>query len=557
MISVERGWRVPVAHRAPVRAVAGADGLILTSGGDGMIRSWDAVSGAPGGFAVAGPDRATFLAVAGSLVVCSDGTTVRRFDRGTGAEVGERLRAPSSFLPSGGLGVMAVAGPLLVAETTGSLTRWDIATGEPVGPWWTGSLGRLLALAAWRRADGRTVVATSENDGTLRLWDAVSGEPLGKPLGGHERPVVALLHLPEEDVLVGQEFHGPIRRWDATGGEPLEALPQTSHGMNEGGLAASPDGRLLFSVDQSATLWRWDLASWQAEALLVGRSRVTAPAVVPSASGPLCVVGDEQGSVRRWDLAGRPVGGDVAGHPAKVQKLIAVPGLFVSAGQDGARCWDAATGEPAGDPSALAPTCYGLAAARLPDGRLMAATGTHEGILRFEPLTGDLEPLDPDDETLVWTVANGTWPDGRPFFAGGTDDGLVQVVDAETGEPLRRPLKVSKAQVLAVALTTLEDGTVLLASGGEDRRILRWNAVTGEQIGDALEVGEYWVMGLSFESGVLVSVDDDGEVRRWHAVTGEPAGAEPSPRGVTAILADGRTVRAIGGEDGSLTATMS
>ncbi|WP_127502816.1 WD40 repeat domain-containing protein [Actinoplanes solisilvae] len=612
-------WRAPIAHRSPVWAVTGVRGLVLTAGGDDMIRSWDAVTGTPGGFAV----RA-HVGMIGSLgvteargrtiVVCADQTAVRRFDLATGDEIGDPLRAPGSWLPVGGLGQVTLATesgePLVLAETYSKLGRWDVVTGEPVGRPWTADLGRLLAMTAWTGDDGHAVVATSDNAGVVQRWDVLTGNPVGPPLDGHDRPVTALLAV--GGAVFGQEYQGSLCRWDVTTGELLDVLPHRSEGIAWGGLAADSTGRALFFVDQSTQVWRWDLTRPEpvAEKLPGSAGHVKAVAVVPSELGPLCVTGNEKGATRRWDLSGRPVGDDLPGHPAGVQQLIAVPRavdgrpVLVSAGGDGTRCWDAGSGAPLGDPDALSSTGNRLAGAWLPSGRLVLATGTHDGLVRFDALTRGKEITDRMGKQPVWTVASGVQRDGRPFFAGGTAAGEVHFVDAETGATVRPKLRVSKSQVLAVAVTTLDDGTIALATGGEDQFVVLWDAVTGEQIGAPLPVGECSVMELTFRrlpDGrlLVIACDDGGAVWRWDAATGESLG-EPltaddelpltlddvafgrlfaaahhdvvrcwdivtgrvlgvvpqAQSAVTTELPDGRTALAIGREDGTLTVTF-
>ena len=550
--------RIPAAHRSPVRAVAGTStpdgrGLILTAGGDDLIRSWDATSGVAGSFQVPYPSvPVTFLGVIGArLLVCADNTAIRRFDLATGAEVGERLRPPGAeWLPTGGLGPVATVGGLLVAGGAGGkLHRWDAATGERVGAAWTAHTGKVLALTALRTRDGRAVVVSAGEDGLVRRWDATTGEPIGSPLAGPQRPVIGLAGAPDADLLVAQEWKGPIHRWDATTGEPAgPPMRRAGLGLVEGGLAVTPDGRALLSADQAGVPWRWDLTRDEpsAEPLPVPETMATRAAVVPSAQGWLFVTGGENGRLRRWAADGRPAGDELPGHSTSVVGLVALPAapgsggpaVLVSSGRDGVRAWDATTGKPVGAATGPLPAGDGLAAAWLPDGRLMVASGTDEGLLRGDLSTGTVDQPTGDDQDHygMTAVAAGQLPDGRRFFAGTSAQGAVNLIDAQTGESLREPLRGLPSQVFAVAVTTLPDGTVLVAAGGEDRRILRWNAVTGERIGEPLTVGEWWVMRLAFHAPaagrpLLSSVDDDGVVRRWDAVTGEPAGGPLSAGG--------------------------
>ncbi|MFF5077404.1 WD40 repeat domain-containing protein [Actinoplanes sp. NPDC000266] len=569
--SSDRSLRVRIAHQAPVQAVGGgraADGrgVVLSAGGDGMIRSWDADTGVARGLRVASKSRAGFLGLAGAvgsgLVVWADNSGVRRFDFESGDEVGERLRAPGSeWLPIGGLGPVAMlaeeGSALIVAGSSGGVvSRWDASTGGPVGRQWTASTGKLLAIGVRRLRDGRVLVAASGEGGVLQLGDAMTGEPVGSPLAGHGRPVTALgwTTAPDgRDLVIGQEFEGPIHFWDVSTGEAVRTLPHRSSGLNQGGLATTPDGRILFSVDQSGTPWRWDLSRPEpvAEALPVTTRPVTALAIVPSARGPLCVTGEERGRLRRWDASGEPVGDDLAGHPSGVHQLTAVlggrdnerPAILVSSGRDGIRCWNAVTGERVGDPSVSVPAGNGLAAVWSPDGRLMVASGVEDGILRFDALRFDAlrggDPaVDPAEET-VWDVAAGTLPDGRGFFAAGAADGHVHLLDAETGEALQPPLPASASPILAVAVTTLADGTVMLAAGGEDRKVVRYDVTTGGRIGSPLPVGRWFAVRLAFGSlsggrAALVAVDDAGGVFRWDALTGETIG-EPLSSGETPV----------------------
>jgi WD40 repeat protein len=165
---------------------------------------------------------------------------------------------------------------------------------------------------------------------------------------------------------------------------------------------------------------------------------------------------------------------------------------------------------------------------------------------------------EPDEERLIWDVAAGRMPDGRPFFAGAAATGAVHLVDAESGAALGQPLRGLRRQALTVAVTTLPDGTVLVAAGGESRKILRWNAVTGDQLGEPLTGPRGSVLQLSFDGVLLTATDDRDVTHRWNAVTGEPVdpppGTVPDDQAVV-TLPGGRRLLAAGHADGSITVT--
>jgi WD40 repeat protein len=258
-------------------------------------------------------------------------------------------------------------------------------------------------------------------------------------------------------------------------------------------------------------------------------------------AGPLLVSATLQGMVRRWHPDGQPVGKPLTGHPTSVNLIAAVPALassgtapvFLSAGADGIRGWDAVSGAQVGDPDAdPLPAGTALAAAWLEDGsRLLAATNAEGALGRYDVLAGTLA-VDPDkigpDETAVADVAMASLDGTGALIAAMTADGRILRLEAGTGRELGAPLPGHGDQGLAVAATTLPDGTVLLAGVGDDGRILRWDAANGEPVGEPLHCPEP-VLRLVFRllpdgPALLLAVDEAGTVRRWDAVTGKPIG---------------------------------
>jgi WD40 repeat protein len=545
---------IPLAHRSPVHAL-GADGQgrIISYGGDDLLRSWDATTGAPGAFTAPLSAPTTMLVgPAGPMVVAVDALGVHRWPdapliRPPGTEwspVTSGIRAAA--LLADGDGVLVAAGGL-----GGRVHRWDVLTGEPLGPPWSGHVGRELALTMLRLPDGRAVVVSAGEENPLQRWDAVTGEPVGAPLTGLEVPAEWLAAA--AGTVVAQTSAGSLHRWDVTTGEQLG--PPLRHGSGPGGLALTPDARMVLAVDGDGTPWLWDLTLDDPSPRALDTTGIDAVTVAPSPDGWLFVTGDARGRLRRWDAAGREVGSALSGHPAAVQRLVGGErGLLISYARDGARCWDTTTGSPVGTAAEPLPTGDRMAAAWLPDGRLILGSGVEEGILRCDALDGTV--YEPDEERVVWDVAAGRMPDGRPFFAGAAATGAVHLVDAESGAALGQPLRGLRGQALTVAVTTLPDGTVLVAAGGESRKVLRWNAVTGEQLGEPLTGLRGSVLQLSFDGVLLTATDDRGVTLCWNARTGEPVdprqGAVPADQAVV-TLPDGRRLLAAGHADGSIT----
>ncbi|MFI6079183.1 WD40 repeat domain-containing protein [Actinoplanes sp. NPDC051343] len=246
--------------------------------------------------------------------------------------------------------------------------------------------------------------------------------------------------------------------------------------------------------------------------------------------GPLVVTGAEHGRLRRWDLGGNPAGADLTGHGAKVDDLAAASSTLVSSGRDGVWCWDAATGAPVGKKLPMA--TFGLAAVRLPDGRLRLAAGSDDGFLLGDPLAGTVVEIAGE---RISDVAAGGLPSGRAFFAGACNDGRVRLIDPATGKSTglaggRAGLAGLPGEAYAVAA----DATTV-AAAGEHGLIRRWNAATGERLGEAIVASDCCITGLRFHRLVdgrllLISHDDVGVVRRWDAGTGAEFG-EPLQAG--------------------------
>lgn len=577
VVRTATGVRILGAHLAPIQAIGSSEtedghGLILSAGGDDLIRSWDATTGVAGEFNLPSPSLVRSLmavtAPDGHVVVCRTLRDVHRWDLDTGRPIGEPIRSETWGYHIEAATVLAAGGSLMLVTggLDGTVRRWDLFTGAEIGRPLVGHTGKVLAVGGMRLGDGRVLIVSGGQDFTVRRWDAVTGESVGEPSLGHRAPVVAVAcatTLDRRDVAITQTAHGSIRRWDASTGERIgQPINSGGQGLAAGGIAVTPDGTALLSIGRNGVLRLWDLTTDEPTGRVLSGTTVpvNAVGVVASASGrSLLVSGDEWGALRRWDPAtGEPVSEALGGHPAPVTDLAALseagpagPGraLLISSGRDGARCWDAGTGEPAGlPPHDPMPVGFGLAPAWLPDGRLLLASGVDAGIIRCDVLgRRAFDVSEGVEDIAIWDVATGTLPDGTVFIAGAGYDGRVYRIDASTGTELGAPLDGAEDQILAVAAATLRDGLVMIAAGGSDNTVLRWDAATGSRIGAPLAGHESNVVGVAFVAPpdgpvMLVSFDDQGQLRRWDAASGTPVG-EP--------------VQACGEEVGSLRLTVT
>jgi WD40 repeat protein len=531
---------VPLRHAGPVGAVAfSPDGqAVLTGSDDGTARLWETGTGRPIGPALrhGGPVRAVAFSPDGQTILTgSDDGTARLWEAHTGKPIREPLAHPK---PVRGV-AFSPNGKAFVTSSDAPRDRlWETATGKPLGKPLQG--GVLKAFGP----DGRLVVGAVVDDTAARLWAVPSGEPVGAP-PSHMGPVRAAAFSPSGHLVVTASSDGTARVWEAVTGKPVGGLLE--HASLIEAVAFSPDGSMVLtgSSDGTARLWQTSTGKPLGPPL-PNKGGVRVVSFSPDGRTVLTA---SEADARLWEVeTGKPTSvslphhdpvGAVAFSPDGTRILTGSGNPFMLKGE--AQLWDAAAHQPTGP--VLPHDLPVVAVAFSPDGRRCATGSGHplagRGEARlWETATGKPmgRPL-PHDRVVLSLAFS---PDGTKLITGGMK-GQAVIWDVTSGQPLRSLRH--KDQVCAVAFSP--DGKAV-STASEDKTARLWDAESGKPIGEPLRHGGA-VLAVAFspDGRALLTAGEDKNAWLWEARTGKllqgPLRHQSWVRAV-AFSPDGRTL---------------
>lgn len=242
---------------------------------------------------------------------------------------------------------------------------------------------------------------------------------------------------------------------------------------------------------------------------------------------------EDRNFLLRWDrVTGRRLGDPVRFRappllPGLKDPLVLVDGprgpAAVTAVAGGLRCWDLATGEPAG-----------------------AVFG------RRHRLAGEL--------------AAGTLPGGDPVLVSSGADGLIRRHDPVSGAEVGMPIR-GCGRAVALAVTRL-DGRAVVCVLSSRGYVHRRDLMTGKPAGPRISTGWQPGAGAAWCSsgrmavapagpgGTIATCTDTRTVRLWDLASGEPRGFLGPPRPLTGLVAaeapDGAPLLVTAARDGSV-----
>jgi WD40 repeat protein/DNA-binding CsgD family transcriptional regulator/GTPase SAR1 family protein len=459
---------------ADTETMNSVDMLLASGDGNGIIRLWNAETGACLKTLNAHDDHRIW-SIAFSpqldrsnrqiLASIGDDQTVKLWD----VELGNCLRTLPKQIGQIHSIAFSPDGQTLASIGDQSVKLWNVETAECRQPPLEGHTGRIWSVAF--NADGK-ILASGSEDQMVKLWDIDTGQ-CRQTFQGYTRGVRSIAFSPNHQTLASGGEDGTVRLWNLQTSQYVHRF--YGHTGRIWSVAFSPDGQLLASGSDDRTIKLWNVNTGYCQDTLYGHSDWVR-SIAFSPDGKTLISGSDDCLIWLWDVSTAKTIKQFQGHEDWIWSV-----AFSSDGNKIASCggdrkvmiWDAATGQRL---ETLEEHTEPLrAVAFSPDGQFLVSGGDDQVIRLWEVATGKCL------NTLVghvgWIRSLAFSPDGTKLASGGSDHS-IRLWEVSTGD-LLETLQRHTSRIRSVAFSA--DGR-LLASGSKDETIQLWDMEAGKFI---------------------------------------------------------------------------
>jgi WD40 repeat protein len=449
-----------------------------------------------------------------TLASAGDDGTVRLWDARTHQQRGAPLG--HSRNPILGVAFSADGRMLASAGNDGTVRLWSPRTHKQLGSSLVGDRHVVNAVAF--SPDGQTL-ASAGGGGAVWLWDTRTRRQLGLPLGGHKGAVRSVAFSPDGRTLASASADETIRSWDLRVHDLGSVLRGHTTAVNS--LAFSRNGRMLASAGEDQTIAVWDTRTHEplgTPSRLQPGSRPLLPGLRAgglafSPDGRILASAINARTIRLRDVQTRkPLGAPLRGHKDLIDSLAFSPDghTLASAGGDQTiRLWDTRTHRQLGVPfPAVGGPVHSLALSA--DGLALALVGVDGTIGLWDIRTRKRQGA-PFGVVGGFVTSLSFSPDGHKLAAS-VSDGTIRLWETRTHKQAGAPLRGHGDGLIAFT----PDGRTL-ASAGSGRSIRLWDTRTHKELGKALRGHTSFVASLAFspDGRSLASASLDRTVRLW------------------------------------------